>query len=406
MTMRFSALRGPASAGRMGVGRAGAARPVAGRRVRALWGWLHRWLGLSVGLLFVLAGLTGSLLVFYPALDRGLHPALRPVPAAGRPPSYEAVYQALLRAEPGRDGPWRIEVTETGGPIPVRYYRPAETEARSFAPLMLWIDPHALTVLRRAFWGDYLTTWLYDLHYRLLLGADGAIIMGVAGIGQLLLLLGGLYLWWPAAGKWRGALALKRGASPQRRIYDLHKLAGLTGLLPLLVVVVTGVLLSLPGVVRPLLDRVSPLHVPVIGPVPLPPEGRSLDLDAAVAVARQRFPTAELAWIETPGLHQGAYRINLWQPGEPSRRFPRTNVWVHPLTGRILDVRDGLRDGAGDTLLAWLHPLHSGEAFGMAGRWLILLSGLVPPVLCLTGFLRWRHKRHARRASVGGKAGS
>jgi uncharacterized iron-regulated membrane protein len=46
--------------------------------------------------------------------------------------------------------------------------------------------------------------------------------------------------------------------------------------------------------------------------------------------------------------------------------------------------------------LNWLHPLHNGEAFGLTGRILVFLSGLLPLVLFITGFLRWRHKRHAK----------
>lgn len=63
----------------------------------------------------------------------------------------------------------------------------------------------------------------------------------------------------------------------------------------------------------------------------------------------------------------------------------------------------------GDSFLAGLHPLHSGEALGLAGRWLVPLSGLLPAALFTTGLIRWRHKvrarlfiqlRHARSTSV------
>jgi uncharacterized iron-regulated membrane protein len=56
--------------------------------------------------------------------------------------------------------------------------------------------------------------------------------------------------------------------------------------------------------------------------------------------------------------------------------------------------------------MAWLHPLHNGEVAGWPGRILVLLSGLAPVPLGLTGWLRWRHKARARalaqaRAGVG-----
>ena len=86
-------------------------------------------------------------------------------------------------------------------------------------------------------------------------------------------------------------------------------------------------------------------------------------------------------------------RINLWQPGEPSRRFPRTNIWLHPHSGAVLAVRDARRDSPGDVMLNWLHPLHGGEALGIAGRMLVLLSELASAVLAVTGWWRWLARR-------------
>ncbi len=47
-----------------------------------------------------------------------------------------------------------------------------------------------------------------------------------------------------------------------------------------------------------------------------------------------------------------------------------------------------------------MYPLHSGQAFGLAGRILICLSGLFTSALCVTGFVIWRKKAAARRASA------
>ena len=359
---------------------------------------VHLWLGLSVGALFVLTGLTGSLLVFYPAIDGALHPGLARVAAGARPASWQAVYDALRRAEPGRDGAWRIEVTPDGGPIPVRYYAARETRARAFAPLMLWLDPVRLTVVRRGFWGGYATTWLYDLHYRLLLEKPGALVMGIAGIVMLAMLVSGLWAWWPRPGGWRRSLAWKREAARSRRLYDWHKWAGIGSALVLVVVAATGVLLDLPDQVHPLVARASPLFAtPRLRSVP---NGPPLPLDTLVDRAERALPGGALAWIETPADAHGVVRVNLALPGEPSRRFPRSNVWLDPYTGRVLAVRDARRDGGGDTLLDWLHPLHDGEAFGLAGRWLAFVSGLVPAVLFVTGVWRWRVRGRARARAV------
>ncbi|WP_137899853.1 PepSY-associated TM helix domain-containing protein [Sphingomonas sp. 2SG] len=358
-------------------------------RARVVVRRIHLWLGLSVGALFALTGLTGSVLVFYTAIDGALHPGLARVAAGARPTSWQAVYAALHRAEPGRTGAWRIEVTPDGGPIPVRYYQPVETRGRAFAPLMLWLDPVSLRVVRRGHWGDYWTTWIYDLHYRLLLEEPGAIVMGIAGIVMLAMLISGLWAWWPRPGGWRRSLAWKRGAVRSRRLYDWHKWTGIGGALVLIVVTVTGAMLDLPDQVRPVVARTSPLFVPPrLSSVPR--AAGVLPLDDLVRRAERALPGGALAWIETPADARGVVRVNFALPGEPSRRFPRSNVWLDPYDGRVLAVRDARRDSGGDVLLTWLHPLHDGEAFGLFGRWLVFVSGLLPAVLFVTGVWRWR----------------
>lgn len=353
---------------------------------------VHLWLGLALGGLFALAGLTGSILSFYPELDRALVPTLAAVPGDARPASWQAVYDRLRTEYPERDGAWRIEVTPGGGPIPIRYYRPVETRGEAFAPLMLWLDPRDLHTVRSGFWGSYPTSWIYALHWQLLAGRTGEVVMAVAGAAMLALLLSGLVAWWPAAGQWRRALHFKPRAGMVRRLYDLHKLGGVALGGVLLVVTATGVLLELPDQVRPIVHRASPLFaMPAL--VTWPGSRAMLPLDTLVARAGARFPGAAPAWIETPASPTGTVRVNLMQAGEPSRRFPRTNVWLDPWSGRILAVRDGRRESGGDVFLNWLHPLHGGEAFGIAGRVLVLLSGLAALWLCVTGWWRWARRR-------------
>lgn len=54
-------------------------------------------------------------------------------------------------------------------------------------------------------------------------------------------------------------------------------------------------------------------------------------------------------------------------------------------SGAVPAVRDPRREGGADHLLNWLHAVHSGEAGGLAGRLLVLLSGLGSVGLLVTG---------------------
>lgn len=363
---------------------------------RRTWLWLHLWMGVVLGAWFVLLGLTGSLLVFYPQIDRWLDPAHQVTGPCTPAPSGEAVYAALRASEPARTGPWRIELPRARGmAYDARYNRPAERADRAFAPLMVTVDACTLQVTSRRFWGDYPMTWLYDLHYQLLLGARGEVLVGIAGLLLLFSLGSGVYLWWPR-GSWRAALRPQWRRGIQRATYDWHTRTGVYGLVLLVVLTGTGVLLALPDYANPVIHRLSPLQ-PMQQAVSRWQEDQPrLPLDAALRIAEGALPQAQARWIETPSGSGGSYRVRLWQPGEPSERFPLSYVWVDPSDGRVLAIQDARARHAGNALLAWLHPLHNGEAFGLVGQWLAVAAGLLPLVLFVTGLMRWRHKARRR----------
>lgn len=363
---------------------------------------MHVWLGLTLGLVFAMCGPTGSYLAFYQEIEQATIAGLRASPGV-RPASYEAVYRKLTQVAPPqakagrRGGDWNIELPANGGVITSRL--PGKGGQR-----MVSLDPATLAVVRDARWGGTVSTWLYELHYHLLMGRAGAPVMGVIGLGLIALLVAGLRLWWRSGRSWRSRLAFQSHGTAQRKIHDIHRLSGIGGLALLLIVVLTATAMSLPGQVRPILAAFSPLsRAP--DPASTPADGRQrIPLDRALASARAALPHADIRWIKVPGKADGAYLIRFWQPGEPSRRFPKSSLWLDQYDGRVLAIRNGPQESAGDRTLAWLYPLHSGEAFGLFGRAVIALLGLLPAILFITGLLRRRDKSarlsaHRRRPS-------
>ena len=371
--------------------------------LRHRWLVIHLYLGLLLGLVLTIVGITGSLLVFYTELDEILNPQLVVTDFSKPKLAYESLFQSLRTAEPERQKGWRLEIPDSPERmVTARYYKPRETEHAVFAPLMVAIDPYTGEIVRKALWGQYAMTWIYDLHYTLLLDRNGKVIMAVVGGLSLISLVSGLYLWWPSTHKWRSALSIKRHASSQRLIYDLHKTSGVYSAAVMLILALTGVALEVPEYINPAIDFASPLQTP---PKPKSTLGqdhyRKITLDQALAIAQRYYPQARLCWIETPHDPEGAIRINFRQPWEPSQRFPKTNIWIDQYSGEVLAINDPQDFSSGDTLITWLHPLHSGEALGLTGRLLVLAAGLLCPVLFLTGLLRWMQKRQAGKRKKG-----
>ncbi|QAY77548.1 PepSY domain-containing protein [Sphingosinicella sp. BN140058] len=381
-----------------------AARPTTTSRVRQLVRRLHLWLGLSVGLLFVLIGLTGSALVFYVEIDAALHPASRI--EAERGPGWDSpVWDRALaaaRAEwPGPAGSWSFEATGKGGAIPARYYPHAGHHGHHGHHAereMVWFSPDGTQVVRHAPWGGYAMSWLYELHMHLLAGELGSQVVGWSGTVMLLLLVSGIAAWWPR-GRWRKALAFKQDAAPIRRLRDLHKLFGLWSAGLLLVLVGTGVLLALPNVKALLL---APDSVP--DPTSSRVDGRQIPIVQALAAAHRALPAARLAFIDVPGHGDGAIRMRVQVPGDPHRRFPSSFIFVDQYSGKVLAVHDERRGTSGTRLGAWIRCLHDGSVGGLPVRILAVLLGLVPAILFVTGFLHWRRRRRAARPQATAKA--
>lgn len=366
-------------------------------KLRRLWLEAHLYLGLAIGVFYALAGLTGSLLVFYVEIDRWLNPALVIQPGPVIQP-YEKVLEALQKNFPERHRAWRLELPAAPDrPVMARYYKPAEKSHLAFAPLMVAVNPYTLEIINSRFWGDYATTWIYDLHYTLLLDKTGHTLMALVGIFMLLSLCTGIYLWWPRSGRWKKALAPKLRHGRARWVYDLHTLGGAYALVVLLAVSITGSVLAKPDWFHPWVAKTSPVfEAPETWSEPEQGLGR-ISMDQALQIAREKFPQGEPRWLESPDGEEGVFMVRLRQPGEPGNRFPKTTVWIEQYTGEVLAVRNPQANSAGDVFLDWQHPLHSGEAFGLAGRILVLLSGLVLPMLLVTGLVRWAQKKRAVR---------
>ena len=379
------------------------------RSLRQLNRQLHLWLGLSLGILFSLIALSGAAIVFYVEIDRWLHDL--PVSAEPREPDWDQALQTLRTAYPDKTGPWRLEVTPDAQFIPARYYQPAETRGEHFAPMLVWILADGTAILRKDYWGHFAMTWLYNLHYQLLLGSTGTLVLGYIGLAMLMLLISGLCRWWPTSGQWRAHLRFKRRTVAIGFLADIHKTIGIVSVLPLLLLTITGVMLALPEPTDRLLQQGFGNHAqpPFKAWSPEELTGTPMSMATARAQLPMYFPKATLAWIEVPAISGGFYKFRLQQPDDPSRRFPHSYLLLNPWNGEVAQVIDSRQGAWSEQIKGWLHPLHDGSAGTDVLRWGWLLCGFAPMVLAVTGLWRFRLRRltsgpkrnsHDRRSSL------
>lgn len=372
----------------------------------------HRYIGLSLGALFVLIGLTGSILAFWQWIDEQLNADLTlvkiPEQAIYRSPG-EIVAGARGLTPPGAEL-LRLRMPRHAAAAARVYYetRRGDRESDRYE---VSVNPYTAepTGQRIAMRGNDLLSQSFihivmDLHWTLLFGYDRAYVVGVPAIFLLVSTLVGLYLWWPRNGAWRQALTIKKGASAERVTLDIHKTIGLYLSPALIFMMCSGIYLIFEPQVKSVVALLSPVRETPKDLKSAPTSERPpLGADAVAAIADRVFPDGTLHSISFPKGPDGVFVVGKRADDEPNHADTSRNVTIDQYSGRILHVQDRTGFTAGERFLEWQYPLHSGEAFGNAGRAFILSLGFVPLILYVTGFLRWRHKRRAR--SSGGRAG-
>ncbi|WP_454722625.1 MULTISPECIES: PepSY-associated TM helix domain-containing protein [Cupriavidus] len=395
-------------------------------RLRVVIVKTHLYLGLSVGLLFIMLGLTGTTIAWRDELDALINPELltatADVPLPLAPATVKAV-AARLEADPRYGRPRMMMLPSAPREVFIAWY-PVKGPGGEGRSRQVMVDPVTLAVKGERIWGQaglsrpLLMPTLFQLHHYLLSGETGRTILGVTGMLLLVLVVAGVLLWLPKLrpGALLRALRISHGGSWSRFNYSLHRSAGIIVTPVLATLAFSGWYLNLPKWVTPIVASVmtvTPPGKPVSAPAPAGTP--LLDITQAIAAARGLYPAAEVTRVSFPRKPGDPFEVRLRQPGEVRRDTGATRLWLDAHTGQRVAVRDPLKAPAGDTFLNWMYPLHTGEAFGLPGRIFISAFGLAPLVFGVTGFLIWwkrrrGHRRHVartlERAHVGGVKGA
>ena len=379
---------------------------------------LHRWAGLAMAAFLTLAGLTGSVIAFQGELDAWLNPMLFHAHAKGPPLSLDQLAERLNAQDPRAEINYIAFRVGPGESIPT-FIRPRPDPAGGNPPVLdfneVFLDPATGSVLGRRLWGaccfasDRLLPFLYRFHYTLAAGEAGEWLMGSIAILWALDCFIGLSLTFPRGrpflGKWRIAWAIKRHAGGHRLTLDLHRAVGLWLWFLLLLMAITGVALALQEeVFRPALGSVmelTPSPFELARGRPTPVSGRTrIGLDRAVAIAAAE--SERRGWGIAPSAVFNAAMFSTYtvyffpSPTDRGAGLGRPVIYLDDSSGDILQVDVPGEGKAGDAVLSFQFPFHSGQILGLPGRIAISVLGLTVATLSVTGVLVWARKRRAR----------
>lgn len=370
---------------------------------------IHKWIGLILGIVLALLGLSGSLLVFSDEITAMALP-LPKATAGGAPLALDNIV-AAARAAASPEKRANINLTlprQPGDPVTVRFVKPPPPGARSDGPPRLagtdvFVDPVSGQVLgSREAAQVPVIAFAHALHGNLLMtGRVGRQTVGWFGLAMLVLGLSGLILWWPKAQPWN-AFSVARGARGFRLYRELHGAAGIWALLFFMIVSFSGVAIAFPESVRAVFSggaAAPPAMDLRSGPKIVPYEdAQRVGLDRIAAVARGAVPGFDVATMSIPARADQGVRVTLAQSDR--KEAPTAIVFVDPWRARPVSLRDPLRMGGLDNFIAWQRPLHEGQGLGLVWRLLVFVIGFLPALFVTTGILMWLKKRRSRVGAI------
>lgn len=386
-----------------------AARLARLKRRRKLWLSVHLWLGLILGANLAVIGLTGSLLVYHDEIDEWLAPALLtvapPFAAAGYRPLAEIIAASATVMPSQAKQAFAVYPRNGYAAFRIRYALEATAEATEFWEVS--VDPYRATVLgKRLRWAtnqilpSTFIDFVFFLHYSLFLGENGELLVSLIGALSIISVLTGVLVWWPLTRKWRQAFTLKRKASAKRFVFDLHKTSGIYSTLVLLPVLFSGIYITEPKYLVPVVELFSPATYRYWFQSDPNGAGPALGMADAVVIADRLYPKGRTHFIY--GATQATSTFTVCKNGieQAGSLLARRCVVMDKYSGKVLDVDDPTLGTAGEVFSQWQWPLHSGQAFGAAGRIAVCISGVILMILFATGVIRWLQKRRAGTAAL------
>ncbi|MFG0382766.1 PepSY-associated TM helix domain-containing protein [Pseudomonas sp. zbq_18] len=392
------------------------------------WRW-HFYAGLFVIPFMIMLALTGIVYLFKPQLDQLMYPELLRVQPAGTPLSADQQLAHLQQVLP------QAEVSKYLPPLD------AERSAQFVASVdgrttNLFLDPYSGALLGQQDAEDNLQAIARALHGELLIGTVGDRLIELAAGWGIVLVVSGLYLWWPRGQGGAGVLWPRLGARGRLLWRDLHAVSGFWGSALLLFMLLTGmtwtgfwgaqfagawnhfpaamwdavpqstvparslntataqtVAWAVENTPLPQSDPHAAHHGHAMSSAPVAPE--RIGLQQVVDTA-SRLGVQPGYSISFPGDEKGVFTVALFADD------PRNDATLHldQYSGQVLaDVRWADYGLVARTVETGV-MLHEGKLFGLANQLIMLLVCLLILLGSVSGLVMWWKRRPAGRFGV------
>ena len=391
---------------------------------QAVWRW-HFYAGLFCIPFVCWLACTGSIYLFKPQAEAWLDR-----------PYAQLVQPGEVRASPSAEV--RAGLAVEPGSVLHAYQLPTSPQAaaevlvgKGVQEWRVWVHPVTLRVLKAVPEDDRLMKFIFRLHGELLLGDRGSMTVELAASWAMVMILTGLYLWWPRSARGLAGVLYPRLSAGRRLFWrDLHACAGVWVSAFALFLLVSGLpwAKSWGGYLKEVRSLAGAATVRQDWTT-----GRSSELAeraalSAGSLAGQQVVRADMMdhadmlgmHLDRPALPQGAYAaidrvaptvtsLHLAYPvlvtpplkpkgawggrSDAQNRPKRVTLWIDGATGRLIGREDFGQRNWVDRAVGVGVAAHEGQLFGWPNQLIGLFTAVSLLTVSISAVVLWWRRR-------------
>jgi uncharacterized iron-regulated membrane protein len=353
----------------------------------------------------VLLAITGSIYLFKPQLDALADRDVDGLTVSGPVALPSAQVAAALAAAPGSQVVAYELARRPSDAIRVHLTEPDRTRVTAY------IHPTSLRALKIVRDESRLTEIVKSIHGELLIGSTGSILVELAACWALVMIITGLYLWWPRTARGLGGLLYPRLSSGKVTFWrDLHAVIGLwvSGLALFLLLTALPWTTVWGGAFKGLRGMASTVELKQDwkvghprGGTPDEHAGHRRALGSAPMAGTPPFSLDQVI-VKVVALHMAppvlivppTMREHVWSVrSDPQNRTLRREMAIDAHTGAVVrDTRFADRKTL-DRVIGVGISAHEGQLFGLLNQLLGLVAALGLITLCVSAVVMWWRRR-------------
>lgn len=328
------------------------------------------------GILLLISSVTGSVLVFHHEIDHAQFSNEATLEEPATELIIDSSFELIRQSHPDYD----IRVPD----FPEESNQALKYELRKEqSRKWMFVHPETGEVLAEVERADKrFVHVLLELHYMLLSGTVGKIVVLLLGIALIVLSITGFMLYRKSILK---VITFKQRVSVKSRrsmFSSLHRVVGVWSLVFNLFISITGTYIAYTIVQGAFSSGGKPVtQSPAI----------SISIDAALDKVKREYPSFDINYLLFPKSADGKLGILGRLESDPTYYgFNSSKIQVDTKTGEI-ESASFLRDMPWyKRVITILKPLHFGDYAGLSIKLIYCFFGILPGILAVSGFFIWR----------------